>query len=84
MVVYGLDKVFCDMAVFLHTAVLTQEAWTVVILEANPHQARGAAQAGCKLQLYGICCQHDRQLNPSFKDCQVTTYSIHLCRFNGK
>ena len=30
---------------------LTQEAWTVDILGANPPS--GAAEAGCKLQLYG-------------------------------
>lgn len=46
-----LDKMFCDMAVFLHVVVLTQEVWTVVILEANPHPASRAAQTGRKLQL---------------------------------
>lgn len=38
-----LDRVLCDMVVFLHAVVLTQEVWTAVILEANPHPAGGAA-----------------------------------------
>lgn len=76
-----LDKVFYDMAVYLHAVVLAQEVWTGVILEANPHPANGAAQTGGQLQLYGICCQHDLQLNPCFKVFQATTYSIHLCKF---
>lgn len=52
-----LHKVFCAIAVFLHAVVLTQEVQTVVILEANPHPASGAAQTGCKLQLYAVYMQ---------------------------